>query len=227
MSDIPGWLRGFQRARIPNVTTPSEHISLIDEANETPEEIHRAPSHARMPECQNPSHPAAAPQSAESHPHLNLVEQIWHNPDPDQMAETLKVTMMTQNSFDPLRVSCNSCVLHVLEAYHHMRRELLEKDLEIQNREHRHQNEIKDFRQQEIQWKRKEDEYKSELKKLKAMLATGAQGLEPITLARSRSALNGTTRGGATESQNFEKESELQNTASDEGSLFTPIAAFL
>jgi hypothetical protein len=217
MSDIPGWLRGFQRARIPNVTTPSDHISLLDEANETAEEIHRTPSHARMSSCQNLSHPAAAPQSAESHPHLNQVEQIWHNPDPDQMAETLKVTMMTQNSFDPLRVSYNSCVLHVLEAYHHMRRELLEKDREIQNREHRHQSEIKNFRQQELQWKIKEDEYKSELKKLKAMLATGAQGLELVTLARSRSALNGTTKAGATENRNLEKEGEFQNTASDEG----------
>jgi hypothetical protein len=97
------------------------------------------------------------------------------------MAETLKVAMMTQNSFDPLRVSYNSCALHVLEAYHHMRQGLFEKDREIRNWEHRHQNDIKDFRQQELQWKRKEDEYKS----------------------------------------------ELQNMASDEGSLFTPIAAFL
>jgi hypothetical protein len=38
--------------RIPNVATPSDHVSLLDEANETAEEIHRAPSHAFMPELE-------------------------------------------------------------------------------------------------------------------------------------------------------------------------------
>jgi uncharacterized Fe-S radical SAM superfamily protein PflX len=108
-----------------------------------------------------------------------------------------------------------------------MRKELIEKDREIRDREQRHENDIKEFRQQQLRWKGKEDEYKSEMKKLEVMLATGARGLELVTLARSRSALNRTKRVGATESQQVEKESELQHVASDEGLLSTTIAVYL
>jgi hypothetical protein len=227
MADIPGWLRGFQRARIPNATTASDRLRILDEVNEAAEEMEGAPSASRISSYQNFGRLTAPSLSAESQPHLNQVEQIWHNPDPDQMAETLKVAMMTQNSFDSLHVPFNSCILHVLEAYHHMRKELIEKDREIRDREQRHKNNIKEFRQQQLRWKGKEDEYKSEMKKLEVMLAMGAQGLEQVTLARSRSALNGTTRAEATESHQVEKESELQHVASDEGSLFMTIAAYL
>jgi len=227
MADIQGWLRGFQRARIPNVITPPAHLSLLDETNETAEEMHGAPSTSRMSYYQSFGRLTARSLSTESQPHLNQVEQIWHNPDPDQMAETLKVAMMTQDSFDPLRVPFNSCILHVLEAYQHMRKELIEKDCEIRDREQRHENDIKEFTQQKLRWKRKEDEYKSEMKKLEVMLATRARGLELLMLARSSSALNGTTRAKATESQQVEKESELQHVASDKGSLFKTVLAYL
>jgi DNA-binding transcriptional regulator YbjK len=216
MADIQGWLRGFQRSRIPNATTLSDRLSLLDEVNEAAEEMHSAPSTSRMSYYQNFGRLTAQYLSTESQPHLNQVEQIWHNPDPDQMAETLKVAMMTQNSFDPLRVSFNSCILHVLEAYQRMQKELIERDREIRDREQRHENDIKEFTQQKLQWKRKEDEYKSEMKKLEVMVATGARGLELVMLARSRSALNGTTRAEAIES-------ELQRVASDKGSLFKAV----
>ena len=108
-----------------------------------------------------------------------------------------------------------------------MRKELIEKDCEIRDREQRHENDIKEFTQQKLRWKRKEDEYKSEMKKLEVMLATRARGLELLMLARSRSALNGTTRAKATESQQVEKESELQHVASDKGSLFKTVLAYL
>lgn len=49
------------------------------------------------------------------------------------------------------------------------------------------------------------------------MLATGARGLELVTLARSRSDLNGMTRAETTESQQVEKESEFQHVVGDEG----------
>jgi hypothetical protein len=218
MADIPGWLRGFQRARIPNATTPADRFSLLGEINEATEEMQGALSTSRV-SYQNFGRPTAPSLPAESQRHLNQVEQIWHNPDPDQMAETLKVAMMTQSSFDPLHVPFNSCILHVLEAYHHMQRELIEKEREIRNREERHENDIKEFRLQQLRWKGKEDEYKSEVKKLEVMLATGARGLELVTLARTRSALNETMRAGATESQQVEKENELQHVASDIGSL--------
>jgi hypothetical protein len=208
MTDIPGWLRGFQRPRIPNATTPTDGFSLFDEINEATEEMQGAPSTSRMSSYHNFGRLTAPSLSAESQPHLNQVEQIWHNPDPDQMVETLKVAMMTQNSFDPLHIPFNSCILHVLEAYHHMRKKLIAKGREIRDREHRYKNDIKEFRLQQLRWKGKEDGYKSEMKKLEVLLATEARGLEIITLARSRIALNGTTRAEATESEQVEKESE-------------------
>jgi hypothetical protein len=227
MADIQGWLRGFQRARILNATTPSDRLSVLDEVNEAAEEMQGASSTSRVSSYQNFGRLTAPSSPAESQPHLNHAEQIWHNPDPDQMAETLKVAMMTQNSFDPLHVPFNSCILHVLEAYHHMRKELVKKDREIRDREQRHENDIKEFRQQQLWWKGKEGEYKSEMKKLEVMLATGAGGLELVTLARSRSALNGTIKFRAGETQQIGKESELHHVASNEGSLFMTLAAYL
>jgi hypothetical protein len=223
MADIPGWLRGFQRARVPSITPLSDRLSLLDEANEIAGEKYGVPSTARLSSHQEFGLLTVASSSADSHPHLNQVEQIWHNPDPGQMAETLKVAMMTQNSFDPLHVSYNSCILHVLEAYHSMRKELLEKDLEIRDRERRHKSDIEEFGKQQQQWKRKEEEYRSKLKKLEVMLATGARGLELVTLARSRSALNETPRAEATESQRLEKGNNYHNMASDEGSILTTL----
>lgn len=226
MDDIPGWLRGFQRARIPSTVPPSDYLSLVGEVSQTAEETYDALSTAGMPSYQNFGRVAAASPSVESHPCLNQVDQIWYNPDPGQMAETLKVAMMTQNSFDPLYVSYNSCILHVLESYQNMRKELLEKDREIRDRKQRHDDDIKSFREQQLQWKREEERYKSELKKLEVMLATGARGLELVTLVGSRSALNGTTRAVVTQSQQSERESERRDLASDEGWLFTTTTLF-
>lgn len=219
MADIPGWLKGFQRARTPNVTTPSDLFS--DETNETTEEIQGAPSASRAFSYQNSGRLSAPSMSAsESQPHLNQVEQIWHNPDPDQMAETLKVAMMTQDSFDPLHVRFNSCILHVLEAYHHQREVLIVRDREIRDQRQSHENDIKDFKQQRLQWIEKEEEYKNDMKKLEVMLATGARGLELVTLARSKSALN-RTRSGATQTQGSEIEVGLWHVSRDKGLFMT------
>lgn len=218
MADIPGWLRGFQRARTQNAATLSERLSFLDESNEVTEEVQCVPSTYRMPLYQNSGHLRAQSISpSESQPHLNQVEQIWHNPDPDQMAETLKVAMMTQDTFDSLHVRFNSCILHVLEAYRHMRGVLMDKDREIRDQRQSHENDIKEFKRQQLRWMEKEDEYKSDMRKLEIMLATGARGLELVTLARSKSSLSGATGSRALQTQESERERHLWHVTMDEG----------
>jgi hypothetical protein len=198
----------------------------LDEVNEVTEEMQGVSSTSMVSLYQNLGHPRALfTPASEIQPHLNQVEQIWHNPDPDQMAETLKVAMMTQNSFDPLHIRFNSCILHVLEAYDHMQETLIEKDREIRDRQQSHENDIQEFRRQRLRWLEKEDEYKSDRKRLEVMLATGARGLELVTLVRSKSTLNQSTGLGATQTKELEKERDFGHLAIDEGPFFLVMRA--
>lgn len=111
-----------------------------------------------------------------------------------------------------------------------MREVLLDKDREIEDWQRSHENDIQEFKQQRTQWMEKEEDYKSDLKKLEVMIATGARGLEFVTLARSESAQNVTTTSEAIKTKGLEKEKELWHLVTDEGSFFMmmrPYAQFL
>lgn len=115
---------------------------------------------------------------------------VWHNPSSHQMAETLKVVMMTQGSFEAIPVQYNSCILHILEAYHDMRLEMIAKDREHEEDVKKLSDAIITFETEESNWLDKEEIYKAEIRRLEIMLATGERGLDMVTSARSKSALN-------------------------------------
>jgi hypothetical protein len=107
------------------------------------------------------------------------------------MAETLKVVMMNQSSVDPVPIIYNSCILHVLEAYHDLRVELTKKEVFIEDLKLCHAKDIKDFEALASQWEVKEKDYKTELKNLEVLLSRTEGGMEKVTLARSSSAVHG------------------------------------
>jgi len=103
------------------------------------------------------------------------------------MAETLKVVMMTRSSFESIPVEYNACILHVLEAYHDLRQQLNTQQETIEELKKTHTKDIKDFEGLTDRWGTMEQNYKAEIKKLEVILSKTENGMETVSLARSRS----------------------------------------
>ncbi len=107
------------------------------------------------------------------------------------MAETLKVVMMNQNKLISVPVEYNSCILHVLEAYQDLRDELKKRSDEIEGLKEGHEKDVKEFEELATQWEFKERDYKVEIKKLEVQLSKTENGMEMVTLARTKSSVHG------------------------------------
>lgn len=122
--------------------------------------------------------------------HVRDADQTWHNPSPDQVAETLKVVMMTRNNLDPVPVQYNSCILQLLEEYQDLQGTLKEKDKFLDKLILHHDKEVQDLKQVIHQLEETMDSYKIEIKNLEILVATGQCGLDVVTLARSQSIID-------------------------------------
>lgn len=129
-------------------------------------------------------------QSTDPISRMRDLDRVWHNPNTDQLAETLKVVIMTHGCCEPVPVHYNSCILHVLEAYHDMRLELGSKTRELEDARGEIELATSELKEKNLLWEQKEIDYKAEIKKLEVILAGGQRGLELVTLARSNSALH-------------------------------------
>ena len=110
------------------------------------------------------------------------------------MVELLKVVMMTQSSMDPVPIEYNSTILHILESYYNLRVQLLSKLEAIKVLNKTHQKDLKEFEGMAGQWEKKEKEYQTEIKRLEVMLSKTPGGLESVMIARSKSAVSGSTK---------------------------------
>lgn len=189
MTDIPVWLRGFQRSRTPSLATSrTERNCVLPGTNNTdvifpwPRTASRTSSHPNFCCSNHPATPDSDTHSPECH-----ADEIWHNPDPDQMVETLKVFMMARGSFHPIPVKFNSCILHILETYQDMRNRLARKDEEIQTIKQSFNDEVKNFGREVLRWEKERENYEIDLRKLEVKLATGTRNPELVAMARSNS----------------------------------------
>ncbi|TGO67437.1 hypothetical protein BOTNAR_0042g00220 [Botryotinia narcissicola] len=126
--------------------------------------------------------------------HVNIPENVYHKPSGSQMAETLKVIMMTRNLMEPVPVEYNTCILHVLESYNDLQEMLAVKEGEIEGIKGRHTKGIREFDGMAEQWKAKEKDYQKEIKNLEVLLSKTEGGMENVTMARSKSVVHGTRR---------------------------------
>jgi hypothetical protein len=124
-------------------------------------------------------------------------ESVYHKPSVDHMVETLKVVMMNQSFMDHVPIAYNACIVHVLEAYQDLRMKLAEKENFLEELKLSHTKDINDFEALAVQWEVRERDYNAELKKLEVLLSQTEDGMEKVTLARTRSAVHGS---GAAES---------------------------
>jgi hypothetical protein len=124
-------------------------------------------------------------------PNIRVPNSVYHKPSPDEMVEMLKVVMMNQSSMDTVPVQYNSCILHVLEAYYDMRLRLRLKQEEIDSLKKLHAKDIDEFEAMAAEWRLKEKEYQTEVKRLEVLLANTERGTESVSIARSHSLVHG------------------------------------
>ncbi|APA10661.1 hypothetical protein sscle_06g054310 [Sclerotinia sclerotiorum 1980 UF-70] len=189
------WLRPvFTRTRTPVQSTPNDRSEDPHEAEDTMKTIRpssRVSSYMgfRSSSTVNLHAPDTFPFQ-----HVNTPENAYHKPSGSQMAETLKVVMMTRNLMEPVPVEYNTCILHVLEAFNDLEEELARKNGEIEEIKARHTKDIREFDVMAEQWKAKEKDYQKEMKNLEILLSKTEGGMENVTMARSKSVIHGARR---------------------------------
>jgi hypothetical protein len=129
---------------------------------------------------------------------MRIPDNIYHKPSSDEMAEMLKVVMMSQSSMDPVPIQYNSCILHVLEAYNDLRVQMLTKDEALKILKQNHARDIKDFEELANSWQMKEKDYQVEVKRLEVLLSKTEGGMEMVSLARSNSSIHGSQKAAET-----------------------------
>ncbi|QSZ34750.1 hypothetical protein DSL72_007608 [Monilinia vaccinii-corymbosi] len=188
------WLRPvFTRTRTPVQSAPSDRAEDAQEAEDNMRSIR---SGSRVSSYIGFRSGTANLQTPDAFPfhHVNSPEDVYHKPSSSQMAETLKVVMMTRNLMEPVPVEYNTCILHVLESYNDLQEQLAAKDGEIEEIKLRHTKDIGEFDVMGEQWKAKEKDYQKEIKNLEVLLSQTEGGMENVTMARSKSVIHGTRK---------------------------------
>ncbi|KAF7937549.1 uncharacterized protein EAE98_001863 [Botrytis deweyae] len=190
------WLRPvFARTRTPVQSAPSNHSDEPHETEDTMKSIRpssRVSSYIGFRSSTSNLHAPAG--DTFTFQHVNIPENVYHKPSGSQMAETLKVIMMTRNLMEPIPVEYNTCILHVLESYNDLQEMLAVKEGEIEDIKGRHTKDIREFDGMAEQWKAKEKDYQKEIKNLEVLLSKTEGGMENVTMARSKSVVHGTRR---------------------------------
>jgi len=127
-------------------------------------------------------------------PNISKADAVWDNPSPDQMADMLKVAMMTQSTMDPLPIHFNSCILHVVEAYWNLKERVKASDMKIEDLKEGHRRDIEEFETMAKAWEASEKNYKAEVKRLEVLLSKTRGGMATVAMARSNSVLHGSKR---------------------------------
>ncbi|CZR54270.1 uncharacterized protein PAC_04153 [Phialocephala subalpina] len=193
------WLRpfpGFGRARTPMPTgNDRPATSSFDEGTESEEgSIPRLRPASRVSSYIGLRPNTSPVYDTDTFPNFRKPDNVYYRPSGDQMAEMLKVAVMSKGTFDPLPKEYNSCILHVLEAYQGMRDEIAKKDEEIEAMKQRHTMATKDFENMATKWEAREKDYQAELKKLEVILSKTEGGMEKIMLARTKSRVHGSKK---------------------------------
>jgi hypothetical protein len=194
------WFRPvFSRTKTPISLAPSNCASSFEheQSSEDGTPRHRPASRASSYIGFRPNtSPPVPPQTPDTFSSIRDPQIGYYKPSVDQMAETLKVVMMSQSSTTPIPIEYNSCVLHVLEAYQDLRADLNMKEAIIKQLEKSHAGDIKCFEELVAQWEGKETAYKADLKKIEVLLSQTEGGMEKVSMARSESVVHGTPNIG-------------------------------
>ncbi|KAG9247820.1 hypothetical protein BJ878DRAFT_538903 [Calycina marina] len=140
----------------------------------------------------SPAESVAPPE--EEWPNISRADVVWDSPSSDQMAEMLKVAMMTQSTMVPLPIRYNSCILHVIEEYWVMNERAKRDQAKIEKLERNQKRDIEEVEILAAAWEQKERDYKAEIKRLEVLLSKTQGGMATVSMARTNSVVHGSKR---------------------------------
>lgn len=114
-----------------------------------------------------------------------------YQPSGDQMAETLRVALMTLSIFEPLPTTYNPCIMHVLEAYQNQKLLLDSKEKDIETLKRSNTRSIKRLNLLTEQWDTLEMAYKADIRRLELLLMRAEGSMDSVMLTRSHSRVHG------------------------------------
>ena len=105
------------------------------------------------------------------------------------MVEALQVSIMTNGNLAQLPVHLSSYVLRLIEGFSNCREQLTAKNAAYEEAKRMREDAFKDFAALAAEFRHREGQYKSEIRRLEVLLAHKT-GLETVTLARTNSILD-------------------------------------
>ncbi|KAF9765910.1 hypothetical protein IL306_001732 [Fusarium sp. DS 682] len=127
---------------------------------------------------------------------INAGQQIWHNPSIDQVAETLRVAIMTNPASEALSAEYRSHILLLCEAYGTRHSKIAKLEKELAEAKGALKEEMDRHNSVEEHWMVQDARYKAEVKRLEVFIhRMSDKGMEAVALARAGSLIRG--RAGA------------------------------
>jgi hypothetical protein len=203
-----GWLRflGANRARPHELMSRRSEAALQDllKDNSRCTEKHTSPEKRIMTQptsgqdTTQPSRGTASASDADSAMDeedklfINAAQQVWHSPSVEQIADSLRVALMTTVANEPLSVEYRPHVLLLCEAYGTRHSKIAKLEHQLKQETDRHTS-------VEEHWMVQEARYKAEVKRLEMFIhRTSGTGMEAVALARAGSLIRGNRPGPTT-----------------------------
>lgn len=115
-------------------------------------------------------------------------DRVWHNPSIAQMAEALRVAMMTKPTLEALDPRYNAYVLHLIEGYGRAQAALTDTERQLAEAQTARQRDRDESATTATDWAIREARYKAEIKRLEVIIhRTSGNSLEAVVMARSGS----------------------------------------
>ncbi|KAF4980827.1 hypothetical protein FZEAL_3257 [Fusarium zealandicum] len=205
-----GWLRflGANRSRTHGLTSPRSEPALQDlvKSSQGHDELHTR--HVRKSMKRQSSWQGQCPsvfgpeQSMDEVDKLfiNAGQQVWHSPSIDQVAEALRVAVMTNPAHEPLPVENRPYILHLVEGYSKIHHKVARLEAELAEAKSQRAQEIERHSTMGERWMIQEARYKAEVKRLELVIhEVSGKSLEAVALARAGSLIRGRPKAPAEE----------------------------
>lgn len=126
---------------------------------------------------------------------INAAQQVWHSPSVEQIADSLRVALMTTAANEPLSPEYRPHILLLCEAYGTRHSKIAKLEHQLKQETDRHTS-------VEEHWMIQEARYKAEVKRLEMFIhRTSGTGMEAVALARAGSFIRGKRPGPTTGDQ--------------------------
>ncbi|KAF4989541.1 hypothetical protein FGRMN_9047 [Fusarium graminum] len=228
-----GWLRflGASRTRPQELTSRRSEAALQDLLKHTSLVTERH----NNPEKKNMAHPSSCEGIAQSGRgikalynadsaldeedklFINAAQQVWHSPSVDQIAESLRVALMTTPANKPLSPEYRPHILLLCETYGTRHSKIANLESQLQESKGALKRETSRHASVEEHWMVQDARYKAEIKRLEVLIhRMSDKGMEAVALARAGSLIRGTKPKATTGERTTTERSVVDENTSGE-----------